>query len=92
MRRVLGLALAGALLASSAVASPGHGGDKQQPIGAAARAKHGPDPMAKPPEDVGAAEDPVTPVGQPAAVKADQQTPAGAAAAKPTPRSSGSPQ
>jgi hypothetical protein len=63
MRRlVTSLMLAGVLLSGSAVAaqgtSAGRGGDRQQPVGAAARARHGPEPLAAPPADVGMAEDP----------------------------------
>jgi hypothetical protein len=62
MRVVVTLVLAAAL-ATGAAATPGQGDDKEVPIGAAARAKHGPEPLAFPPADVGSAEDPapVTP-------------------------------
>jgi hypothetical protein len=36
-----------------------------QPVGAAARQKHGPEPLAKPPADVGSAEDPAPVPGAP---------------------------
>jgi hypothetical protein len=60
MKIVLALA-AGALLIAAAPQkiTPAPADDKPaQPIGAAARAKHGPEPLAKPAEDVGSAEDP----------------------------------
>jgi hypothetical protein len=52
--------------------------DKPTLVGAAARAKNGPDPMAKPPEDVGSAEDPApgaAPLGAPPQVPANTQAP-----------------
>lgn len=61
MKTVLAIAM-GALLIAAAPVKLAPADDKPaQPIGAAARHKFGPDPMAKPPEDVGSAEDPVTP-------------------------------
>lgn len=49
----------GALLVAAAPVKLAPADDKPaQPFGAAARHKHGPDPMAKPPEDVGSQEDP----------------------------------
>jgi hypothetical protein len=52
------ITLAAALILAGCQTSAGRGGDAPAPIGAAARAKHGPEPVAKPPEDVGSAEDP----------------------------------
>ena len=60
MRIVLAL-MAGALLIAAAPQkiTPAPADDKPaQPIGAQARAKHGPEPLAKPAEDIGSAEDP----------------------------------
>ncbi len=55
----------GALLVAAAPVKLAPADDKPaQPVGAAARHKHGPDPMAKPPEDVGAQEDPAPQPGQ----------------------------
>jgi hypothetical protein len=68
MRVLVSVMTAGALLATGALAAPGaragRDGDKQQPVGAAARAKHGPEPLAAPPSDVGMAEDPAPANGQ----------------------------
>lgn len=61
MRRAILAMTAGGLLLAAA---PAHkvkiapADDKEQPFGAAARKKHGPDPMAVPPADAGSAEDP----------------------------------
>lgn len=66
--RALVLLAGGALLVAAApVKVPLAPADDKpaQPVGAAARAKHGPDPMARPPEDVGSAEDPA-PIAMPA--------------------------
>jgi hypothetical protein len=60
MKTLLALA-AGSLLIAAAPQkiTPAPADDKPaQPIGAAARAKHGPEPLAKPAEDIGSAEDP----------------------------------
>ncbi len=60
MRIVLTLAV-GALLTAAAPVKiiPAPADDKPaEPVGAAARAKHGPEPLAKPPQDAGSAEDP----------------------------------
>ncbi len=60
MRIVLTLA-AGALLIAAAPVKiiPAPADDKPaEAVGAAARAKHGPEPLARPPQDAGAAEDP----------------------------------
>lgn len=68
--------MAALLLGTGAMAAPGKGGDKPQPVGAAARAKHGPDPMAAPPSDVGMAEDPEPVNAQAAPPAAPPQAPA----------------
>ncbi len=84
MKTVLAIAM-GALLIAAAPVKLAPADDKApQPVGAAARAKHGPDPMTRPPADVGSAEDPVAPVSPPASTPA---TPL-----KPEPRSPRSPQ
>jgi hypothetical protein len=55
----------GALLVAAAPVKLAPADDKPSaPLGAAARHKHGPDPMAKPPEDVGSAEDEAPKPGQ----------------------------
>jgi hypothetical protein len=81
--------MAALLLATGAVAAPdgqapgkgaakaGRDGDKQQPVGAAARAKHGPEPLAAPPADVGLAEDPEPANGQAAVPPAASPKPKG---------------
>jgi hypothetical protein len=53
----------GTLLVAAAPVKLAPADDKpSEPLGAAARHKHGPDPMAKPAEDIGSAEDaPVQP-------------------------------
>jgi hypothetical protein len=59
---------AGAALVAAAPVKLAPADDKPPAlVGAAARAKHGPDPMTKPAEDVGAAEDPA-PIATPPAV------------------------
>ncbi len=64
MRLLLTIA-AGATLVAAAPVKLAPADDKPPAlVGAAARHKHGPDPMARPPEDVGAAEDPA-PIGNP---------------------------
>jgi hypothetical protein len=59
--------VAGGLLIAAAPPqkiTPAPADDKpSQPVGAAARAKNGPEPLAKPAEDIGSAEDPVTAPG-----------------------------
>jgi hypothetical protein len=60
MRQVF-LVAAGLLIAAAPLPRPqlAPADDKPaQPVGAAARQKHGPEPLAKPPQDVGSAEDP----------------------------------
>ncbi len=59
MRALLMLAAGAALVAAAPVKLAPADDTPPAPVGAAARAKHGPDPMAKPAADVGAAEDPV---------------------------------
>jgi hypothetical protein len=72
VRRLLaGLAAASlALTAAAALPPPQRGAAKadakEQPVGAAARAKHGPEPLARPPADAGGAEDPA-PIAAPSA-------------------------
>jgi len=62
VKAVLAIAT-GVLLIAAAPVKLAPADDKPaHPVGAAARAKNGPDPMAKPPEDVGSAEDPVSPL------------------------------
>ncbi len=57
--RVLLTIAAGAALVAAAPVKLAPADDKPPAlVGAAARAKHGPDPMTKPPEEVGSAEDP----------------------------------
>jgi hypothetical protein len=60
MRTIRTLIAGGLLVAAAPVkVTPAPADDKPaQPVGAAARAKNGPEPLAKPPEDVGSAEDP----------------------------------
>lgn len=61
MMRMIGVLVAGALLIAAAPVkiTPAPADDKPaQPVGAAARQKNGPEPLATPPEDVGSAEDP----------------------------------
>ena len=66
MMRVLLTLGAGVALVAAAPVKLAPADDKPAAlVGAAARAKHGPDPMAKPPADVGAAEDPA-PIATPA--------------------------
>jgi hypothetical protein len=58
MKTVL-IAVMGLVLVAAAPVKLAPADDKPaQPVGAAARAKNGPDPMTKPPVDVGSAEDP----------------------------------
>lgn len=68
MRALLALAL-GALLMAAAPApkvSLAPADDKPaQPVGAAARQKNGPEPLAVPPADAGSAEDPAPAPGAP---------------------------
>jgi len=66
MRIVLTFAAGVALVAAAPVRLAPADDKPAQPVGAAARHKHGPDPMTKPPEDVGAAEDPA-PIAAPPA-------------------------
>jgi hypothetical protein len=47
-----------ALLLLTGCAGAGRGGDAEPPIGHAARAYHGAEPLAAPPSDAGQAEDP----------------------------------
>jgi hypothetical protein len=91
MKTILIAALTAGLIASGAAATPGRGGDKGAVMGAQARARHGPDPMAKPPEDVGSAEDPAAPVGSPAASPGHGPAPVGGIT-RPLPQPAGSPQ
>ncbi len=69
MRRIMMALVAGGLLVAAApVKVPLAPADDKpaQPVGAAARAKNGPEPLAMPPADVGSAEAPVPAVpGQP---------------------------
>ncbi|HEY0315842.1 MAG TPA: hypothetical protein VGC28_06195 [Sphingomonas sp.] len=61
MRRIMMALVAGGLLVAAApVKVPLAPADDKpaQPVGAAARAKNGPEPLAMPPADVGSAEDP----------------------------------
>lgn len=61
MRTVLALVAGGLLIAAAPAKAPklAPADDKPaQPVGAAARQKHGPEPLANPPADVGSAEDP----------------------------------
>ncbi len=81
MKTIFAIAM-GALLIAAAPVKLAPADDKPaHPVGAAARAKNGPDPMAKPPEDVGSVEDPVSPL---APMPADK-------AAKPAPQPVGAP-
>jgi hypothetical protein len=61
------LVAGGLLIAAAPVKiTPAPADDKPtQPVGAAARAKNGPEALAKPPEDVGSAEDPAPVPGAP---------------------------
>jgi hypothetical protein len=67
MRTISALVAAGMLIAAAPVKiTPAPADDKPaQPVGAAARQKNGPEPLAKPPEDVGSAEDPAPVPGAP---------------------------
>ncbi len=56
-----GAAIAMLLVLAACATSPGRGGDAGAIIGAQARARHGADPVATPPADVGNAEDPAVP-------------------------------
>ncbi|USI72267.1 hypothetical protein [Sphingomonas morindae] len=60
MSRGMGRAalVASLLLLAGCASGPGRGGEAGPPVGAAARARHGADPMARPPANVGEAEDP----------------------------------
>ena len=60
MRALLTIAAGVALVAAAPVKLAPADDKPAQPVGAAARHKHGPDPMAKPPADVGSAEDPAS--------------------------------
>lgn len=81
MKTILAIAM-GALLIAAAPVKLAPADDKPaQLVGAAARARNGPDPMAKPPEDVGSTEDPVSPL---APLAADRTV-------KPAPQPAGSP-
>ncbi|WBO23486.1 hypothetical protein [Sphingomonas abietis] len=66
MKMVMALAAAALLIAAAPMKiTPAPADDKPaQPVGAAARAKHGPEPLAKPADDIGAAEDPA-PIASP---------------------------
>jgi hypothetical protein len=67
VKLVLALVAGGLLIAAAPVKIvPAPADDKPaEPVGAAARQKHGPEPLAKPPADVGAAEDPAPVPGAP---------------------------
>jgi hypothetical protein len=66
MRMILAIAAGGLLIAAAPPVKLAPADDKPaQPVGAAARAKHGPEPLAKPPADVGSAEDPAPVPGAP---------------------------
>jgi len=54
----------GALLVAAAPVKLAPADDKPSVMGAAARHKHGPEPMAKPAEDIGTQEDPAPQPGQ----------------------------
>lgn len=82
MKTILAIAMGALLIAASPVKLAPADDKPAQPVGAAARAKNGPDPMAKPPEDVGSAEDPVSPLAPPPSDPA----------AKPASHTPGSPQ
>jgi len=60
MRALLTIVAGVALVAAAPVKLAPADDKPAQPVGAAARHKHGPDPMAKPPEGVGSAEDPAS--------------------------------
>jgi hypothetical protein len=64
VRALIALAAGGLLLAAAppAKVKPAPADDKPaQPGGAAARQKHGPEPLARPADDIGMAEDPAPP-------------------------------
>ena len=65
MRLLLTIAAGAALVAAAPVKLAPADDRPAQPVGAAARAAHGPDPMTTPPVDVGSAEDPA-PIATPA--------------------------
>jgi len=68
MRRIMMALVAGGLLVAAAPPKVplAPADDKPaQPVGAAARAKNGPEPLAMPPADVGSAEDPAPVPGAP---------------------------
>ncbi|MBA2935852.1 hypothetical protein HZF05_17365 [Sphingomonas sp. CGMCC 1.13654] len=69
MRVVLGLVAGGLLIAAAPAPKVqlAPADDKPaQPVGAAARQKNGPEPLAVPPADAGSAEDPAPAPGTPA--------------------------
>jgi hypothetical protein len=70
MMRALLLLVAGGLLVAAAPVAPkvplAPADDKPaQPVGAAARQKNGPEPLARPADDIGMAEDPAPVPGAP---------------------------
>jgi hypothetical protein len=77
MMRTIWALVAGGLLIAAAPAPKvqlAPADDKPaQPVGAAARQKNGPEPLAVPPADVGSAEDPAPAPGTPAAPPAPAQ-------------------
>ena len=73
MRVLLAIAAGAALIAAAPVKLAPADDKPAQPVGAAARAKNGPDPMTKPPEDIGSADDPA-PIATPSAVPAAPPT------------------
>ncbi|WP_419825850.1 hypothetical protein [Sphingomonas sp.] len=52
--------MAAVLVTMLAGCAAGRGDQAEPPVGHAARARHGAEPLARPPEDAGGAEDPKT--------------------------------